>query len=83
MKGLNSLAPKLIDQTSREVDKIVEARIRQVINDGRQQIQKIAPQIVGSDIEDIYKTPLRLLGLFGKQKFSQLKRKLSKLVKKW
>ena len=28
MKGLNSLAPKLINQTSREVDKIVEARIK-------------------------------------------------------
>ena len=31
MKGLDSLAPKLINQTSKEVDKIAEARIRQVI----------------------------------------------------
>ena len=31
MKGLDSLAAKLINQTSKEVDKIAEARIRQVI----------------------------------------------------
>lgn len=31
MKSLDSLCPKLINQTSKEVDKIAEARIRQVI----------------------------------------------------
>ena len=46
MKGIDSLAPKLIGQTSREIDKIGEARIKQVLNDGEQQIQKIAPQIM-------------------------------------
>ena len=40
MKGLNMLTLKLINQTSKEVDKITEARIRQVLNDGWQQIQK-------------------------------------------
>ena len=39
-KNLNKTAPKLISQTSKEVDKIVEARKRQLINDGGQQIQK-------------------------------------------
>ena len=42
-KGLDMLAPKVIGQTLKEIDKIAEARIRQVINDGRQQIQKIVP----------------------------------------
>ena len=36
MKGIDSLAPKLIGQTSREIDKIGEARIKQVLNDGGQ-----------------------------------------------
>ena len=44
MKGLDTLALKLINQTSKEVDKIAEARIRHVTNDSGQQIQKIAPQ---------------------------------------
>ena len=46
MKGLDALAPKVIGQASKAIDKIAEARIRQVINDGGQQIQKIAPQII-------------------------------------
>ena len=73
------LAPKAIGQVLKEIDKIAETRIRQVINDGGQQIQKIAPQIIRRVIEDVYKTPFRLLGKLGKHKFSQLKRKLSRI----
>ena len=73
MKSLDTLAAKLISQTSREVDKIAEARIRQAINSGEQQIQKTAPQIIRRAIEDVYKTQFRLLGNLGKQKFNQLK----------
>ena len=46
MKGLDTLSPKLINQASKEIDKIAEARIRQVINSGGQKIQKITPQII-------------------------------------
>ena len=74
MKVLDTLAPKEIVQASKEIDKITEARIRQVINDGGLQIQKIAPQIVRGAIEDVYKTPFRLLGNLGKKKFAQVKR---------
>ena len=82
MKGLNTLAPKLINQASKEVHKIAEARIRQVINDGAQQIRKIAPQIIQGTIEHVYKIPFRLLGNSGKQKLSWIKKKISKLVQK-
>ena len=75
MKGLDALAPKVIGRASKEIDKITETRIRQVINDGRQQIQKTAPQIIQGAIENIYKTPFRLLRNLGK-KFAQLKRKI-------
>ena len=79
MNGLDTLAPKLIGQGSKEIDKIAEARIRQVINSSRQQIQKIAPQIIRRAIEGIYKTPFRPMGSFGKKKLAQLKRKLAKI----
>ena len=68
LKNLNNTAPKLISQTSKEVDKIAEARISQVVKDDGKQIQKIAPQIISGATEDVYKTPFRLLGKFGKQK---------------
>ena len=82
MKGIDSLAPKLIGQTSREIDKIGEARIKQVLNDGGQQIQKIAPQIMCGTTGDVYKIPFRLLGNLGKQNLSQLKQKISRIIKR-
>ena len=82
LKNLNNTAPKLISQTSKEVSKIVEARIKQVINDDGQQIQKITPQIIRGAIEDLYKTPFILLGKLGKQKLYELKRNVLKAIKK-
>ena len=72
-----------MNQTSKEVDRIAEARIRQVVNDSGKQIQKIAPQIIRRAIEDVYKTPFRLLGKFGKQTFSELKRKFLRAIKNY
>ena len=54
MRGLDTLAPKVIDQASKEIDKIVEGRIREVINDGGQQIQIISLQIIRGVTEDVY-----------------------------
>lgn len=79
MKGSDNCAPKLISQTLTETDKIAEVRIKQAINSGGQQIQKIAPQTIWGAIEDVYKTQFKLLGKLGKQTFLQLKRKLSKI----
>ena len=70
IKGLDSLAPKLIGQSLKEIDKIAETRTRQIMNDGRQQIQKIVPKIIRGAIEDVYKTPFRLRGHLGKKKFA-------------
>ena len=80
MKGLDSLASKLIGRTLKEIHKIAEARIREVINNGWQQIQKIAPKTIRGAIEDVYKTSIRLLGNLGKKKFAQLKQKISKTL---
>ena len=52
MKGLDNIAPKLISQLSKEIDKIAEVTIKQATNSGGQQIQKIAPQIIRRAIED-------------------------------
>ena len=46
MKGLDTLAPKLINQALKEINKIAEVRIRQVINSSGKHIQKIAQHII-------------------------------------
>ena len=55
MKGLVGLAPKIITQATGQVDQIAQ---------GGQQVEKIAPKIIKSAIEEIYKTPFRLVGKF-------------------
>ena len=38
-------------------------------------IERVLPKILPGAIEDVYKTPFRLLGNFGKQQFNKIKRK--------
>ena len=66
MTQLNAMAPELIKQTTNQVDQITQKRIQQIINQGRQQVEKIAPKTKGA-IEEVYKTPFRLLDKFGKK----------------
>ena len=58
---------------------MTDARIRQVTKSSGQQIQKIVQQVIERAIKDAYKNPFTLLDKLGKQKFSQLKRKISKM----
>ena len=82
LKGLDTIAPKLINQTSKELDRVAEARIRQLINKGDKQVKNIAPKIIRGAIEDVYKKPFRLLDNFGNKKLAQVKRKLLGIVRK-
>lgn len=74
MKGLNPLASRLIKQTTEEANRLAQWRIRQKINEGGQQIDKIAPKIIRGAIEDVSKAPFRLLSTLGRDKLSQVKK---------
>ena len=82
MKRLDATAPKLIKQTANELNRLAQAKIRQLLNKGGQKIEKIAPKIIRGAIEDIYKKPFRLLGNFGREKLAQIKRRLKGLINK-
>ena len=82
MTGLATIAPKLINQTTKEVDRVAQVRIRQLIKDGGKQVEKIAPKLRRGAIEDMYKTPFRLRGNFGKKNLAQVKRKLLGIIRK-
>lgn len=41
-------------------------------------MEQIAPKIIKGAIEEVYKTPFRLLGNLGKKQFAKIKRKLFK-----
>ena len=50
----------------------------QVIKTGGTEIERIAPKIIRGAIEEVYKTPFRLLGNLDKKQFQKIKRRLFK-----
>ena len=73
---VGKIAPNIIKQATGEIDKIAESRINQVIKSGGAEVERVLPKILRGAIEDVYKTPFRLLGNFGKQQFNKIKRKI-------
>ena len=82
MKGLDALAPKIIKQPTGQADQIVQRRIQQFINQGGQQVEKIAPKIIKGAIEEVYKKPFRLLGRFGKKQLYRIGRKIKNIFRR-
>ena len=76
-KHLNVLAPKLVDQLTNRatagLDKISANRI--------EQIKQIASNLIKGAVEELCKTPFRLLGNMGKKKYNVLKKKVSNKFK--
>ena len=72
------IAPGIINQATGEINKIAQQRIDQIIRSGGAEVERIAPKIILEAIEEVYKTPFRLLGNLGKKQFEKIKRKLFK-----
>ena len=76
---VGKIAPKIINQATGEINKIAQQRIDQIIiRSGGAEIERVVPKIIKGAIEEVYKTPFRLLGNFGKEQFQKIKRKLFK-----
>ena len=72
----SKVAPGLIKNASNEINKMAEQRINQIISQGRKEVECVLPKILRRAIKDVYKTPFRLLGNFGKQQLNRLKKKI-------
>ena len=73
---VGKIVPNIIKNTSNNINKIVKERIDQAIKTSGSEIERIAPKIIRGAIEDVYKTPFRLLGNLGKKQFQKIKRKI-------
>ena len=73
---VGKIASKVIEQASGEINKIAQGRIDQVIRSGGAEVERIMPKIIREAIEEVYKTPFRLLGNFGKTQFQKRKKKI-------
>ena len=72
------IAPDIINKATSDINKIAKDRIDQVIKNGGAEVERIAPKIIRGAIEEVYKTPFRLLGNLGKKQFSKIKNKIFK-----
>ena len=77
-KNLDKLVPKLIDQLMNKattgLDNISAKRI--------DQLKQIAPGLIKVAVEELYKTPFRLLGNMGKKKYKVLEKQVYNKMKK-
>ena len=72
------VVPRLIKGTTNEIDKITQQRINQIISQRGKEVECVLPKILRGAIEDVYQTPFRLLGNFGKKQLNRIKNKCLK-----
>ena len=75
---VGKIAPGIINKTTSDIKKIAQQRIDRAIRTGGAEIERVAPKIIRGAIEEVYKTPFRLLGNLGKKQFQKIKIKLFK-----
>ena len=80
MDGLAALAPKVIKQATGQADQTAQRRIQQIVNQEGQKVETIVPKIIKGAIEEVFKTPFRLLGIFGKNSCIVLVEKLKRVL---
>ena len=68
----------MVKGATNEIDKITKQRINQIISEGRKEVDRVLPQILRGTTEDVYQTPFRLLGNFGKKQINRIKNKFVK-----
>ena len=64
----------MITQATGEIDKISQDRIDQTVRSGVAEIERVAPKTIKGAVEEVDKTPFRLLGDLGKKQFQKIKR---------
>ena len=70
------VAPSIINKATSDINKIAQERIDQAIRIGGAEVERIAPKIIRGAIEEVYKTPFRLLGNLGKKQFQKIKQNI-------
>ena len=75
---VGKITPGIKNKATSDINKIAQQRIDQAIKIGGAEVERIAPKIIRGAIEDVYKTPFRLLGNFGKKQLQKIKSKLFK-----
>ena len=68
----------MVKGATNEIDEITKQRINQIISKGGKEVDRVLPKILRGTTEDVYQTPFRLLGNFGKKQINRIKNKFVK-----
>ena len=69
------VATGVIKAAANDINAVATDRINQIISQGGKEVECPLPKILSRAIEDVYQTPFRLLGNFGKQQFNKIKKR--------
>ena len=75
---VGKIAPGIINKATADINKLAKQRIDQVIRQAGVEVERVAPKIIRGAIEEVYKTPFRLLGNLDKKHSMKIKRRLFK-----
>ena len=78
LNQLGKIAPSIIKNASGQIDEIARNRIEQIIKQGGAEVERVAQKIIRGALEELYSTPFRMLGNFGKKQVQKIKRQLFK-----
>ena len=67
MENVERIAPGLMKQFSDQVNNVAQQRIQQILDQGGQKIEKIAPKIIPGAIEDVYQSHFGSLAISEKR----------------
>ena len=70
------IALGVIRAATNDINNIAKERINQIIPHGAKEAKRVLPKIIRGAIEDVYQTPFKLLGNFGKKHLNKIKSKI-------
>ena len=73
---VGKIAPGVIKNPTKETNDVAQQRTNQIISQRGKEVERVLPKFLRGAIEDVYQTPSRLLGIFGKQQLNKLKTKI-------
>lgn len=73
---VGKIAPGVIKNPTKETNDVAQQRTNQIISQRGKEVERVLPKFLRGAIEDVYQTPFRLLGIFGKQQLNKLKTKI-------
>ena len=76
VKQAAKVAPGVIKEATNDIDLMVKNRLNHAITSGGEEAERVLKKILRGAIEDVYETPFRLLGKFGKEQFNKIKKKI-------